>query len=361
MVMLPSRHRLTEKPAGLTSGGPHFVPPSPPIEMETVPCLLCGGEHFEPVIQATDPLTGMGGVFSVVRCRDCGLHFTNPRPTEDSIGLFYPNDYAPWGGQEKALTFRQRWHDQFELAVLKTGFGYPAERISLSDRLKSLLGRLWIRRSAQRQNWIPWRSPGRLLDFGCGGGDFLLAMQKLGWQVEGMDNAADCANEVTRRTGIPVHTGSLPHPEIKPESFDAVSMWNALEHVHQPRETVRAANRALRPGGILVVGVPNIASWAFEQFREQWYPLKLPRHLTHFTPDTLSETLNAEGFQLLSLDQISRPSFLRKSVRRAMKENGPTWRLRLLATKQGATAVANWTERTGQSEFIRAVAEKLPD
>ncbi len=168
------------------------------------------------------------------------------------------------------------------------------------------------------------------------------------------------ARDVTGRTGIPVHVGTLPHPDVPPESFDAVTMWNALEHVHQPRETVQAANRALRPGGILVVGVPNIASWAFEQFRERWYPLKVPRHLTHFTPNTLRETLNAEGFQVLSVDHIARPSFLRKSVRRVIKETGGSPQLRWLATRQGATFAASWTERTGQSEFIRAVAEKLP-
>lgn len=360
MVMLPGQHRMLRKQNGPHTGGPHFSPPETPIEMEFVPCLLCGGENFEPVIESPDPLTGLGGVFQVVRCLDCDLHFTNPRPTENSIGLFYPSNYAPWGGQAKRPTLRQRWHDALELAVLRTGFGYLPEATSAWDRMKSWLGRVWIHRSAQRQNWIPWRAPGRLLDFGCGGGDFLVAMQKFGWQVQGMDNAAACARDVTGRTGIPVHVGTLPHPDILPESFDAVTMWNALEHVHQPRETVRAANRALRPGGILVVGVPNIASWAFEQFRERWYPLKVPRHLTHFTPNTLRETLNAEGFQVLSVDHIARPSFLRKSVRRVIKEQGGSLRLRWLATRQGATLAASWTERTEQSEFIRAVAEKLP-
>ena len=358
MVMLPSQHRRAETSAGVP--GLRIAPEEASIGMETVPCLLCGGTDFEPVIQSPDILTGLGGVFTVVRCLDCELHFTNPRPTEDSIGVFYPSDYSPWAGHQKPTTLRQKLHDALELAVLRTGFGYPPEATSSFDRMKAFLGRLWISRSAQRQDWIPWRSPGRLLDFGCGGGDFLVAMRKFGWQVQGLDNAPACAADVTRRTGIPVHVGTLPHPDIPPESFDAVTMWNALEHVHQPRETVRAANKALRPGGILVVGVPNIASWAFQQFRERWYPLKVPTHLTHFTPNTLKETLNAEGFQVLSIDHISRPSFLRKSARRAIKETGNSLRLRWLASKQGATMAANWTQRTGQSEFIRAVAEKLP-
>ena len=360
MVMLPGQHRLIRKQNGPQTGGPHFSPPETSIEMEFVPCLLCGGNDFEPVIEAADPLTGQGGVFQVVRCLDCELHFTNPRPTENSIGLFYPSNYAPWGGQAKRPTLRQsgtmlwnwrccepgsairrksisavgsrqirRWGGCGSTAVPSGRIGFPGGHRADCWISVAAAGIFWWRCKNSAGRWRAWTTP-------------------------------PPARDVTGRTGIPVHVGTLPHADILPESFDAVTMWNALEHVHQPRETVRAANRALRPGGILVVGVPNIASWAFEQFRERWYPLKVPRHLTHFTPNTLRETLNAEGFQVLSVDHIARPSFLRKSVRRVIKETGGSLRLRWLATRQGATLAASWTERTEQSEFIRAVAEKLP-
>ncbi len=361
MLMLTNQGLLPKYRSGSSSDGPRVMESVKPIEMEYIPCPLCGGEDFQPVIESPDLLTKMGGVFTVVRCIDCDLHFTNPRPTENSIGQFYPSDYSPWGGEVKSPTIRQRFRNSLEQSVLRSEFGYPSKTHPFWDGLKSKLGRFWITRSAHRQNWIPWHAGGRLLDFGCGGGDFMVAMRKFGWHVEGLDNAEACAKDVTQRTGIPVHVGSLPHSDIGPESFDAVTMWNALEHVHQPRETAREAHRVLSPGGILVVGVPNMASWAFRQFREHWYPLKVPRHLTHFTPNTLCETLNAEGFQILSLDHISRPGFLRKSVRRMIKEMGSTPRLRMLSTKQGASIMAKWTERTKQSEFIRAVAQKLPE
>ena len=67
-------------------------------------------------------------------------------------------------------------------------------------------------------------------------------------------------------------------------------MWSSLEHVHEPRLAVRAAREVLRPGGLLVVYVPNLGSWSFRTFGEHWFALDLPRHLTHFTPETLGRT-----------------------------------------------------------------------
>ncbi|WP_166820201.1 class I SAM-dependent methyltransferase [Thalassoroseus pseudoceratinae] len=331
---------------------------STPIELESVACLLCEGNRFSTVIVAPDPLTKLGGNFRVVRCSDCGLHFTNPRPTVNSIGMFYPDDYACWSGQEKKPKWKDRLRQSSEHLILRRYFGYP-NPTSMLESFWANVGAAWISRSDRRQDWIPWRSPGRLLDFGCGAGAFLQAMQRHGWDVCGMDMSAACAAGVTERTGIPVHVGTLPHPDLKPESFDAVTMWNALEHVHEPRETLTAANQLLRRGGIVVVGVPNIDSWAFRQFHQDWYPLKLPRHLTHFTPLTLQEMVYRCGFRPLQLDHISRPHFLRKSARMAVA-NGQALRWpRILKNKHAATAVANWTERTRQAEFIRVVAEKV--
>lgn len=335
------------------------VPAVPKIEQEIVDCLVCGGSDFDTVIVASDPLTGLGGNFRVVRCTDCGLHFTNPRPTEASIGQFYPDDYACWQPKAADSRWRTRAALHLEHLVLRKHFGYPGGKLTLWESLQAAAGRAVMRRSAQRQNWIPWRGPGRLLDFGCGAGDFMLHMRHHGWTPQGMDTSESCAEEVTRRTGIPVHVGTLPHADIEPESFDAVSMWNALEHVHDPRGVVRAAGEALRPGGILLVGVPCIDSWTFRKYQHDWYPLKVPRHLTHFTPDSLSETVNAEGFRVLSVDHVARPGFLRKSARCAVKTgHGSRW-LKMLRFKQLAAMTAAWTERTGQADFIRAIAEKI--
>ena len=333
--------------------------PTGPLDLETVDCLLCGGSGFETVIARSDPTTGIGGNFRIVRCRDCRLSFTNPRPRETDIGLFYPDEYGPYIPREWNQSWRGRVQRGLERSVLRTHYGYPPQPLGRWTALLARLGRAGMRRSRQRQSWIPFREPGRLLDFGCGAGDFLRRMQEFGWSVEGLDMSSTVAGRLQTQTGIRVHVGTFPHPDILPDSYDAVTMWHSLEHVHHPREVVRSAATALRSRGILVVGVPNFASWSFKHFQKSWYALELPRHLSHFTPETLCELLGREGFQVLSLQHIARSGCLRKSAHRAAKSGWGPWWLRACRWKPMGLPVANWTERTQQADFIRVIAEKV--
>ena len=164
--------------------------------------------------------------------------------------------------------------------------------------------------------------------------------------------------EALARRGFRAHLGSLPHPDIPAASFDAVTMWHSLEHVPRPLDVLRAAASALRPGGILVVGVPNFASWSSRHFHQDWFGLALPRHLTHFTPATLGQMVESAGFQVASIDQTPRDGWIRKSARRALKRRDNPGTARLLRRRWLAMPVARWTEFTGQADSIRLIAEK---
>ena len=329
------------------------------IELELIDCTHCGSSNYKTVLIEKDYKTGIGGNFRVVQCQDCDLIYTNPRPTVDSIGVFYPNDYQCYVTRDKDESFQARWKRSLEQSVLQTYYGYPCENPSAITNFKGWWGNIRIRRNRQRMGWIPYRSPGRLLDFGCGAGGFLMKMDELGWQVEGLDFSEMVAQQVNQATGIPVHVGTLPHEAVQPESFDVVSMWNSLEHVYYPRETVRHAGEALRKGGLIVIGVPNMASRGFETYRNQWYALDVPRHLTHFTPSTLENTLTAEGFKMVSLDHISRPGIVRRSAR-IQKDagKGPAWKT-WFSNKQLALRFADGSEKKQKADFIRAIAEKV--
>ena len=125
---------------------------------------------------------------------------------------------------------------------------------------------------AERRGELPWNGPpGRLLDFGCGGGSFLKRMADRGWDVTGLDTAVETGRAVQEELGLRVLTGSLPHPDLPPCSFDVVTMWHSLEHVHRPLAVLREAFRLLVPGGKLVVACPNIESLSFYWFGSNWY------------------------------------------------------------------------------------------
>jgi SAM-dependent methyltransferase len=343
-VALPVR--LVDSPAGEQSVS---------VELEGVDCLLCSGQDHETVIVARDSFTRIGGSFRVVRCRSCQLTFTNPRPTERSIGLFYPESYSCYAEREspgkKALQRR------FLRAILRTSHGYPPQPTNWADTLLATVGRALIRGTRRRASWVPFRSPGRLLEFGCGAGDYMKQMRDHGWVVEGIDASRQMAERL-RSVGLRVHVGTLPHPDLRPESFDAVTMRHSFEHVHSPRGVLRAAWEVLRKGGVLLVIVPNFASWSFRRFQHDWQPLELPRHLTHFTPQTLSAMAEAERFRILSMGSFSKAKIIRKSAEYAVQSRSTSPLLRSLRWSALNHAVAGWTERIGQGDCLLMTAEK---
>ena len=331
----------------------------PAIEMENVVCPLCDGAKHDAIVETPDLVTRLGGMFRVVRCHGCGLAYTNPRPTESSVGQFYPADYSPHEGHSRDDGVRGRLRRRLEQCVLRRDFGYPPQPAGATTAIAATLGRFWIRNSRRRAAWIPFRGGGRLLDFGCGAAQFLGRMKELGWSVEGVDASAAVAERVRRETGVRVHVGSLPHPDIEPCGFDVVTMWSSLEHVHRPREVVRAARDALEPGGLLVVSVPNIECWSARTFGQAWCGLDLPRHLVHFTPASLSELLRREGFVVQRIDHLGRDGWLRRSVARANELGvGASW-FPTCRWKPVAMAIGKWTERSRQAECIVLQAERV--
>lgn len=328
-----------------------------PVEWEETACLLCGSADHAPVLSWYDE--ELSTELKVVRCRNCDLAFTNPRPTPATIGHFYPDDYSCYE-MRRAVSprLKARLRARLQRLVLRSDFDYPPRPVSGFSRCAGRLARLWVRGGLRRSEWIPYRGQGRLLDFGCGAGAFLERMRGLGWHVEGLDMSTVAAHAVMRQRGIKVHVGTLPHHDLQPDSFDCVTMWQALEHVHQPRETVREARRLLRPHGLLVVAVPNLASWSFAHYGRHWFGLDVPRHLTHFTPDTLHALVAAEGFHVLRTTFVGTDGWIRQSARRlAAGGSRPGW-LSACRWKPLAQAIAAISEHSHRADDMVILAER---
>jgi 2-polyprenyl-3-methyl-5-hydroxy-6-metoxy-1,4-benzoquinol methylase len=185
-------------------------------------------------------------------------------------------------------------------------------------------------------------------------------MAELGWKVTGVDASPRAVEQVRDDLGCDVHLGSLPHPDLSPGSFDVITMWQSLEHVHRPLEVLRAAFELLRPGGRVVVAVPNLDSLPAAWFQENWFGLDLPRHLTHFTPPTLTRMFLTAGFRLKSMRGLVHYHWLQTSAVRAGEAETGGFLRRLLRYRLAARAVAWSCYALGRAECLVAVAER-PD
>jgi SAM-dependent methyltransferase len=236
------------------------------LRWENAPCPMGCPRRDIPVAIGQDRIHRLEGRFQVVRCGNCGLLRTNPRPTLDSIGAYYPDSYPPF--QEQAAAPLPLWR-------------------------KLLRGLKWDNLS----NAIPPIPPGSLLEVGCATGAFLRLMRDRGWEVRGIEFSPG-AGRRAQDAGFPVHIGSVesaPEPERR---YDLIVAWHTLEHLHRPLEALQCLHRWTKPGGWLACSLPDAGGLQFRIFQESWCDLDVPRHLYHFTPQTLAVLLAASGWKM---------------------------------------------------------------
>lgn len=246
----------------MTEPGVHAEPTQGPSR---VSCVHPGPEQ-ELLFPTVDYLSGES--FRILRCRMCGLTRTEPAPT-DRISDYYPSSYYGRLGKRR--------------------FPGPVEWG------QSLLYGTRVRRIS-RLALTPER---RVLDLGCGRGHLLAAFRQRGWSVEGVELSDGAAQYPREALGLKVHVGRLQDLGFQDAAFDAVVLWHVLEHVPEPATLLGEVGRILRPNGLLLVAVPNFGSIEAGWTRGAWFHLDAPRHLVHFTPDTLGRQVAEAGLEIL--------------------------------------------------------------
>lgn len=144
----------------------------------------------------------------------------------------------------------------------------------------------------------------RLLDVGCSSGAFLASARKLGCEVEGVEPAPQAA-AAAARLGLVVHAGTLDQAALPAGSFDAVTLFEVIEHLNAPNALLREIHRVLRPGGLLLVGTGNTASWTARVLGERWDYFSIDRHGGHisfFNPGSLRLAGQRCGFELACIE-----------------------------------------------------------
>lgn len=236
--------------------------------METVVCDLCGANDTEAVFVERDRLHHIDGTFYLVRCRQCGLMYLNPRPTLEEMRRYYPNDYHAYNVVfDGRLPFTTRLEYQY----------------GINKRCRAVIARAGLKY-------------GRILDIGCATGTFLDAMRRRGWDTYGVEINAEAANYAREHLGLKVFVGTLIDAHYPDSFFDVVTMWNVLEHLHHPQATLFEISRIIRKKGTLVISLPNPDCIEAKIFGRYWAGLDAPRHLYIYSRHTLQRALALAGF-----------------------------------------------------------------
>jgi SAM-dependent methyltransferase len=146
--------------------------------------------------------------------------------------------------------------------------------------------------------------PGRLLDVGAGRGRFVAAARTAGYDASGLEPSAGRARAAEHEHGVRLAPGGIEEADVGAGSLDAVTLWHVLEHVEAPGPPLARIAGWLRPGGALLVGVPNLGSLQARAGGRRWYHLDLPRHRTHFTVPGLLALLRRAGLEPVSVHHV---------------------------------------------------------
>ena len=230
-------------------------------------CPLCGHPNRQAFIQARDYLVS-NELFNIQKCENCQFLYTHPRPDSTQIGKYYQsNQYVSHAG---------------------SSFG-------IKSLVYSMARNLMVRR---KLNWIRKLNPNgnTILDYGCGVGTFLEFCQNKGWEVWGVE-----PNRKARQIASgKLATRILPNLyELPEQSFDIITLWHVLEHVHTIDQTLDHLVERLSNQSFLLIAVPNPNSFDANHYQEYWAGYDLPRHLYHFVPETMKLLAKKHRLQLV--------------------------------------------------------------
>jgi SAM-dependent methyltransferase len=309
------------------------------MNLENVGCLFGHDVPPQKLFDRSDWWLELPGVFTWYRCPACGLLFLSPRPTLAEIVRYYPDTYTPYRRAiEDERWAIMRWKRRRNMRMFTDG----------------------VNRHQPRRGW--------LLDVGCATGTFLAQMRRTGWQVAGVELSPTAAAYARERLGLTVFTGDLLAAGLPAGQYNAVTLWDVLEHTHNPLAILREIKRLLAPGGLVAFSMPDPASREARTFGREWIGYDTPRHLYLFGGQSLQMVLDAAGFELLEVEhRVATYHTWRASMQtRVQQRHGDSPLRRLLLKSLGlplwSVLSAPWfntLNRRGQGSVVTVYARPV--
>lgn len=259
-------------------------------------CPVCGAAGISKVYTVKDHTVSQKH-FDIYHCSSCQVRFTQDPPPESEIGSFY-----------KSKNY-----------------------ISHTDTSKGLINRIYryVRTRAVNQKrklieTVTGKQKGTLLDVGSGTGYFAAAMKNAGWEVTGLEpdeGAREVAKEQHSLTLLP----SAELFNLPGNKFDVITLWHVLEHVHDVKKYISTFKKLLADNGRLFIAVPNYKSHDAKIYKEHWAAYDVPRHLYHFTPDTMKYLMHEAGLKIIAIKPMWFDSFYISLLSSKYKNGSTNW------------------------------------
>jgi 2-polyprenyl-3-methyl-5-hydroxy-6-metoxy-1,4-benzoquinol methylase len=222
-------------------------------------CYICGARHIQ--------YRFMVGEHSIFQCADCDFMFLNPQPSDEFLASLYTSDYFLMGDND------------------------------LSNRLRTEMKRATARLYVEQLIRYYSKPEGKLLEIGCGNGDFLLVAKQAGFTVRGIEVSESAAALANAKLGEQcVLCGNFEEMELPERSFDICALFDVIEHVRNPIRYLNKIHRLLSPGGVLFLVTPSLGSWSARLMKNSWMEFK-PEHLHYFDRQTVQSALFRSGFR----------------------------------------------------------------
>lgn len=213
--------------------------------------------------------------YDLYRCENCGSIFVWPLP--DDYSKVYSSDY--FSGATKGYGY----------------VNYDQDKSAMSEVLEHYLDKI--------EKALPQK--GSLIDVGAATGYFLALAQKRGWSTAGVE-ISEHAAEIGRRKGLDIKTGKIEDAGFSPASFEAITLWDVIEHLPNPREIIQICHRLLKKNGVIAINTPDAGSLTSKILGKRWPLLVPPEHLIIFSRKILAETLRDNGFQIYTAAKIGK-------------------------------------------------------
>jgi 2-polyprenyl-3-methyl-5-hydroxy-6-metoxy-1,4-benzoquinol methylase len=274
--------------------------------------------------------------YTIVECAACHMRFVSPLPTKEELTAHY---------------------QQAEYFSGENDQGY----LNYADMKKALQPH-FQRRLQTLEAQGPLR--GKILDVGCAAGYFLEEAQQRGWRISGMELSQEMAHNAEQLLHIPIYTTLTA---VLDQDFDAITLWEVIEHLPDPIGTLRQLRDRLRPGGVLMLSTPNNGHWQAIRAKEQWIGYRPPSHLQYFTRETLADSLHRAGFGSSEVTGTAPlpplPAWLRdmsKPLEQALATGqARPWKLALYTWRSIRILGWGWQKMAYRSDDIFATLEAL--